>query len=41
MFDECTALKGGQGTNYSSSHTDKTYARIDNPSYAPGYFTSK
>ena len=40
MFYECTELVGGNGTVYSSSHTDKTYARIDTQS-TPGYFTAK
>ena len=35
------ALVGGAGTAWSSSHIDKTYARIDNPPSAPGYFTLK
>lgn len=35
-------LEGGAGTAWSSSNpTDKTYARIDNPPDAPGYFTLK
>ena len=40
MFSNCTSLVGGNGTTYSSSYTDKTYARIDSSS-TPGYFTSK
>ncbi len=40
MFHGATALEGGNGTKYSSSHKDKTYARIDTPS-TPGYFTLK
>lgn len=39
MFRNCTSLVGGAGTAYSSSHTDGTYARIDNPPDFPGYFT--
>ena len=39
MFGECTMLTGGKGTKFNSSHIDKTYARIDGGSYAPGYFT--
>lgn len=36
------SLVGGSGTAWSSSNpTDKTYARIDNPPDAPGYFTLK
>ncbi len=38
MFRNCTNLVGGNGTRYSYSHTDHTYARIDRPSQ-PGYFT--
>ena len=41
MFSDCNALKGGAGTRYNSSYKDKTYARIDNPPDAPGYFTYK
>ena len=41
MFDGCTSLVGGAGTVYDSSHEDYTYARIDNPPDAPGYFTAK
>jgi surface protein len=41
MFEDCTKLKGGQGTKYSSSHVEKPYAHIDGgPSY-PGYFTAR
>ena len=39
MFQSCTALVGGAGTVYDSNHVDGTYARIDNPPTAPGYFT--
>ena len=38
MFDNDTALVGGNGTAYDSGHTDKTYARVDTAS-TPGYFT--
>lgn len=38
MFLDCTSLVGGNGTVYSSSHIDKTYARIDTAG-TPGYFT--
>ena len=41
MFRNCTNLVGGNGTKYSYSHTDHTYARIDNAPTFPGYFTSK
>ena len=35
-------LTGGAGTTYDSSHTDKEYARIDDPANGkPGYFTLK
>ncbi len=42
MFNNCYALKGGGSpqTTYSSSHSDKEYARIDDPANGlPGYFT--
>ena len=39
MFNGCIRLIGGAGTHYDSSHTDGTYARIDNPPDSPGYFT--
>ena len=39
MFRNCSKLVGGQGTTYSSSHVDKTYARIDGGPSNPGYFT--
>ena len=39
MFANCTNLKGGNGTPYNSSKTDKTYARIDGGTNNPGYFT--
>ena len=42
MFDSCNSLVGGEGTTYDSSHTDGTYARIDDPTNGkPGYFTKK
>ena len=40
MFEGCTNLVGGNGTRYSSSSDDKTYARIDKAG-TPGYFTEK
>ena len=40
MFNLCSSLKGGNGTSYSSSYTDKTYARIDKTG-TPGYFTKQ
>jgi len=39
MFFKCGSLVGGMGTVYDSSHTDKTYARIDGNG-GPGYFTA-
>ena len=41
MFTNCTNLKGGAGTAYDSTKTDKSYARIDGGTEAPGYFTEK
>ena len=41
MFYDSTLLVGGAGTTYSSRRINKTYARIDNPPNAPGYFTLK
>ena len=41
MFSNCSNLVGGAGTTYSSSYTDKTYARIDGGTSSPGYFTLK
>ena len=42
MFISCSNLVGGAGTTYNSSHTDKEYARIDDPQNGkPGYFTLK
>ncbi|MBR4313401.1 MAG: BspA family leucine-rich repeat surface protein, partial [Lachnospiraceae bacterium] len=40
MFLGCDNLVGGSGTAYSSSHKDKSYARIDRGTSQPGYFTS-
>ena len=40
MFFGATSLVGGNGTKYTSSYIDKTYARIDTAS-TPGYFTKK
>ena len=39
MFYYCNKIVGGNGTTYSSSHTDATYARIDTEE-TPGYFTN-
>ena len=42
LFLRDTNLVGGAGTKYSSSHTNKEYARIDDPANGkPGYFTLK
>lgn len=42
MFASCNNLIGGAGTTWNSTNPkDKTYARIDNPPDAPGYFTLK
>ena len=41
MFSSCTALVGGAGTKYNSSHVDKAYAHIDGGTSNPGYFTKK
>lgn len=48
MFDGCTSLVGGAGTEYDDSQynyiyrlSSSDYARIDNPPDAPGYFTEK
>ena len=39
MFNGCTKLVGGNGTTYNSSYMDKTYARPDRGTTAPGYFS--
>jgi hypothetical protein len=42
IFENCTNLKGGKGTAFDTSHiNDKTYARVDGGTSAPGYFTGK
>ena len=42
MFSSCTALVGGNGTAYNDSNPkDKTYARVDEGTSSPGYFTLK
>lgn len=42
FYNMSSKLVGGSGTAWSSSNpTNKTYARIDNPPDAPGYFTLK
>ena len=42
MFTGCNYLVGGSGTAFTSSHVDKTYARIDlgANSTSPGYLTT-
>ena len=40
MFFNCKKLKGGNGTEYSSSNVDVTYAHVDTEGN-PGYFTAK
>ena len=37
IFSGCTKLKGGAGTTYSSSHTDKNYAHIDGGTSNPDH----
>ena len=40
MFDGCTNLKGYKGTQYNNSNPkNKTYARIDQGTSNPGYFS--
>lgn len=39
MFYGCTALVGGDGTVYDEAVIDKTYARMDGGTSAPGYFS--
>ena len=40
MFLDAKKIVGGNGTTYSGSYTNATYARIDNDEH-PGYFTKK
>ncbi|MBR2194745.1 MAG: InlB B-repeat-containing protein [Salinivirgaceae bacterium] len=40
MFIGCNQLRGGNGTEYNSSHIDAEYARIDGQG-GPGYLTEK
>lgn len=40
MFYGCYALYGSEGTAYTEAVTDKTYARPDGGTGAPGYFTA-
>lgn len=42
MFAKCEAIEGTYGTKFDKAHTDKEYARLDDPHSpptAPGYFT--
>ena len=39
MFQNCSALVGGGGTKFDVNYMDKTRARIDGGTSAPGYFT--
>ncbi len=41
MFGNCYSLVGGKGTTFDSGHIDKTYARLDEGTSKPGYFTLK
>ena len=41
MFDGCTSLVGGAGTKYNGNYTDGTYAKIDDGTNNPGYFTAE
>ena len=40
MFSGCSSLVGGNGTPYSSAHTNADYARVDGEEGLPGYFTA-
>ena len=42
MFNKCNSLVGGQGTTWKDTNpSDVTYARIDEGTSKPGYFTYK
>ena len=41
MFENDSNLIGGNGTTYDSTMITSLYARIDNPTAEPGYFTYK
>ncbi len=41
MFLSCSALVGGNGTPYASSHIDASYACVDGLNDQPGYFSTK
>ena len=40
LFRNCTKLKGDNGTEFSSSNVDASYAHIDGGTDNPGYFSS-
>lgn len=40
MFYACGSLVGGNGTTFSSSHTNAEYARVDGENGLAGYFTA-
>ncbi|MBE5859343.1 MAG: BspA family leucine-rich repeat surface protein [Butyrivibrio sp.] len=42
MFLDCTSIQGGAATptTYNPTYVDKSYARIDKGTVAPGYFTA-
>lgn len=39
MFSNAQQIKGGQGTTYNASNIDGAYAKIDEGTSSPGYFT--
>ena len=41
MFGQCLKLKGGNGTLFDTSNTDKSYALPDGSNSSPGYFTMR
>jgi surface protein len=41
MFSNCNSLMGGRGTQFDYTHDGNAYARPDEGSSAPGYFTTK
>lgn len=41
MFQGCTNIMGSAGTTFDSSHIDRTYARIDRGTSAPGYLSAE
>ena len=40
MFKDCTSLQGGEGTVYDDAKTDIEYARTDEGTGKPGYFSA-